>query len=279
MNERKTNLSVLMLCMWLSLCLPLGAKASPENVVMEPLNIGQSFVLSSDLLAEPRRINLYFPQAYFEQAEMRFPVLYMPDGGLHEDFLHIAGLLQIGSLNWTTRPFILVGIENTDRKRDLTGPTDSPEDKKIATMVGQSKVFRAFIRNELIPVIDSHFRTSGERALVGESLAGLFAVETMLLEPELFDTYIAVDPSLWWNNGDLVDRAATLISQHHGKAIRVHLAASSQDGIVQPTRQLAEILDLAPRIHASYSEFPAETHLSIYHPAALDGFRQVFARD
>jgi len=98
------------------------------------------------------------------------------------------------------RPFILVGIENTARRRDLTGPTTSAEDKKIAPKVGGSAAFRQFIREELIPTVKQRYRTTAETAIVGESLAGLFVVETLLLEPGLFDTYLAFDPSLWWNN-------------------------------------------------------------------------------
>ncbi|GAB3035236.1 alpha/beta hydrolase [Bowmanella dokdonensis] len=259
--------------------LPSSAQVARGELPVEPLNVGQSFILQSQVLSEPRRINLYFPQAYLEQTEQAFPVLYMPDGGLKEDFLHIAGLVQIGSLNWTTRPFILVGIENTDRKRDLTGPTTNEEDKKISPLVGKSADFRKFIRNELMPAVNSHYRTSGESAIVGESLAGLFVVETLLQEPDLFNTYIAVDPSLWWNTGHLVEKAPELIKQNLTQPIRVHLAASRQPGIVEPTRDLAATLKQAPGIDASFTEFPDETHLSVYHPAALEAFRRVFARE
>src|SRR5215213_9846655 len=62
----------------------------------------------------------------------RLPVLYMPDGGTSEDFIHVAGLLQVSIGNGTMRPFILVGIENTERRRDMTGPTTVEEDRRIA---------------------------------------------------------------------------------------------------------------------------------------------------
>src|SRR5690606_15019238 len=122
---------------------------------------------------------------YAESDTLRLPVLYMPDGGIHEDFLHIAGLVQISSLNGTMRPFLLVGIENTERRRDLTGPTENEEDRQIAPRVGGSAAFRAFLRDELRPAIEAAYRTTGETALIGESLAGLFVVETLLLEPDL----------------------------------------------------------------------------------------------
>jgi predicted alpha/beta superfamily hydrolase len=170
------------------------AEAPPKT---SPLVIGETFTIDSKRLGESRRVNVYLPPAYAASAETRLPVLYMPDGGLAEDFLHVAGLVQVLTGNGTMRPFILVGVENTQRRRDLTGPTESAEDRKIAPKVGGSAAFRAFLRDELMPQVRERYRTTKEAALVGESLAGLFVVETFLLEPDLFDTYVAIDPSLW----------------------------------------------------------------------------------
>ncbi len=94
------------------------------------------------------------------------------------------------------RPFLVVGIENTECRRDLTGPATVEEDRKIAIHVGGSAAFRAFIRNELMPQVHAGYRTTEETAIVGESLAGLFVVEMFFLEPNLFDTYIAISPSV-----------------------------------------------------------------------------------
>src|SRR3712207_4681744 len=140
------------------------------------------------MIRRPPRSTL-FP--YTTLFRSRLPVLYMPDGGIAEDFLHVAGLLQVSVGNGTMRPFLLVGIENTERRRDMTGPTDNEDDKKIAPRVGGSKAFRKFIRDELMPQVRSRYRTTEETAVVGESLAGLFVIETFLVEPDLFDTYIA----------------------------------------------------------------------------------------
>ena len=136
----------------------------------------------------------------------------MPDGGIGEDFLHVAGLIQVSAANGTMRPHLLVGIENTQRRRDLTGPTGSEDDRKIAPVVGGSAAFRGFIREELMPDVRRRYRTTREASIVGESLAGLFVVETFLLEPDLFDTYIAVDPSLWWNDRKLLEAAGARLA-------------------------------------------------------------------
>lgn len=250
------------------------AQATKATAAASPLNVGQTFTLESKALGETRRINVYLPPAYTDSATIRLPVLYMPDGGIGEDFLHIAGLVQVLTGNGTMRPFILVGIENTQRRRDLTGPTNSAEDKKIAPKVGGSAAYRQFIREELMPQVRQRYRTTTETAIVGESLAGLFVVETLLLEPKLFNTYLAFDPSLWWNNGQLAKEAATQLKAPGRPAVSAYLATSSQ-GDTAATRQLVQAA--GPRAgHWHYEAMPQETHATIYHPAALRAFRAVF---
>lgn len=242
-----------------------------------PLNIGETFTISSKILGETRRINVYLPPGYTESAKANFPVLYMPDGGLAEDFLHVAGLLQVSVGNETMRPFLLVGIENTERRRDMTGPTENEKDKKIAPRVGGSAAFRKFIRQELMPQIKMRYRTTAETAIVGESLAGLFVIETFLLEPDLFDTYIAFDPSLWWNNQKLVDGAAARLRTRPKLDKTLYLASSGED-TAEITQRFAEVLarNTASGLRWHYEKMPEEKHSTIYHPAALKAFRTVF---
>lgn len=242
------------------------------------ITIGNTFTLDSKVLGETRRINVYYPPTYTESATVKLPVLYMPDGGMAEDFLHVAGLVQVLVGNGTMRPFILVGIENTERRRDLTGPTANEKDKKIAPRVGGSAAFRRFIRQELMPQIRQRYRTTTETAIVGESLAGLFVIETLLQEPDLFDTYLAFDPSLWWNNKQLVKQASSFLQTYSGKTKTLYMATSSEPEIDTDGRQFAETLQATakPTISWHYEPMPAETHSTIYHPAALKAFRYVF---
>lgn len=253
--------------------IPAGATDNPS-----PLVIGETFTIDSKILGETRRLNVYLPPAYTESANARLPVLYMPDGGMAEDFLHVAGLVQVSVGNGTMRPFLLVGIENTQRRRDMTGPTENAEDKKIAPRVGGAESFRAFIRQELMPQVKARYRTTQETAIVGESLAGLFVVETFLLEPDLFDTYLAFDPSLWWNNQKLVNEAAERLRIRLKPEKTLYFASSDEKGIAEITQRFANILarNAPPNIHWHYQAMPEEKHSTIYHPAALKAFRAVF---
>lgn len=159
----------------------------------------------------------------------------------------------------------------------MTGPTESAKDKEIAPRVGGSEAFRKFVREELMPEVKARYRTTDETAVVGESLAGLFVVETLLLEPELFDSYLAFDPSLWWNNEHLL-KTAPEQSDKSGKLEKtLYFAASSDMGDLG--HRFADILKTSapPGIHWHFEPMPEEKHATIYHPAALKAFRAVFA--
>ena len=239
-----------------------------------PLVIGETFTIESKVMREVRRINVYKPPGYTDSSD-RVPVLYMPDGGMAEDFLHVAGLVQVSVGNGTMRPFLLVGIENTQRRRDTTGPTDNPEDRKIAPHVGGSALFREFIRKELMPFIKARYRTTNETAIVGESLAGLFVVETFLREPDMFDTYIAFDPSLWWNSGKLVTDAQALLKGRQLKGKSLYIAMSSDASRSDLSSKFNAVLksSVAAGLNWHYTTLPDESHATIYHPAALQAFR------
>jgi len=258
------------------LCLTraLGAQAAPAPA--DPIPPRDTLTITSRAIGEARRINVHVPSGY-ATSTARFPVLYMPDGGLDEDFPHVVNTVDSLIALGVIRPVIVVGIPNTERRRDLTGPTRVHSDSAIAPRVGGSDAFRRFIRDELMPVVQQRYRTTGERAIVGESLAGLFIVETFFLAPEMFDTYIALDPSLWWNRQALVNSAPELLKERNGQST-LFLATSDEKGIVKPTEQLVEALKAnAPAgVHWSYEPMPAEGHGTIYHPAALKAFRALF---
>ena len=253
------------------------AQTTPATTAAAPLTIGETFTITSKILGEVRWINVYRPPVYGLPDSARLPVLYMPDGGILEDFLHVAGLVQVGAGNGTMRPFLLVGIENTERRRDMTGPTDVEDDKKIAPRVGGSAAFRKFIRDELMPLVKQRYRTTGETAIVGESLAGLFVVETFLLEPEMFNTYIALDPSLWWNKEKLVRESNAHLRVKRANTT-IYLSNSSEPGLADVTRRFADLLKSGnfASVKWHYTPMPAELHSTIYHPAALDAFRTLF---
>lgn len=249
------------------------APAQTADAPVERVPAHDSFTVASRTLGENRLINVHTPADYAASGGRRYPVLYMPDGGIDEDFPHVVNtvdsLIALGKI----RPVIVVGVPNTERRRDLTGPTRLASDSAIAKHVGGSAAFRAFFRDELMPVIGARYRVTAERSIVGESLAGLFIVETFLDEPSMFVHYIAIDPSVWWNGGALVDSAPAQLAGFDA-APRTLFLASSKDDIASSTERLAAQLRAHPPrgLTLEYARRPDLAHGTIFRavgPSAL----------
>ena len=240
----------------------------------DPIPKHDEFKIESRVLSETRHINVYVSASYEKSADA-LPVVYMPDGGVQEDFPHIANTIDVLISREQIAPVILVGIENTERRRDLSGPTTVESDRQVAPRVGGAPKFRDFIRTELIPEIHKRYRCTDGSAIIGESLAGLFIVETLLLEPTLFDRYIAMDPSLWWNNHQLVSDAASKLKEFDSSDRHFWFASSSATDIHVHTKQLASILTSAniPGLVWTYKERPDEAHGTIYRASKEDALR------
>jgi len=254
---------------------PIPQAAAPAESMLPH----ESFVLESCVLGETRSINVYTPPGYAEAGDTRFPVLYMPDGGIEEDFPHVTRTVDDAIRAGEMRAVIVVGIENTERRRDMTGPTEVAEDRSIAPRVGGSANFRAFIRDELMPVVNERVRGSGETGIIGESLAGLFIVETFLLEPALFDHYIALSPSLWWNGEALVRSASERLRAFPARPMTFFFTFASDDSIGEAAEGLAASLRAAAPASLSWSfePMPLELHSTIYRAASPIALRKTFA--
>lgn len=211
----------------------------------EPAPDAETIRLDSQVLGEERVINVSLPASYGANEDQAYPVLYMPDGGLGEDFPHM--VYSVRQLEGTNElpEMIIVGIENTLRQRDLTGPTNVAEDLEIAELVGQSENFRKFIAGELKPEIEKRYRCNQQDAVIGESLAGLFVVETALQDSDLFDHYMAISPSLWWNDDGLVKEAGQLL-QTIDTPHRLFLCSANETDIYPQTGKLAEVFSERP---------------------------------
>ncbi|RLD64763.1 MAG: alpha/beta hydrolase [Bacteroidetes bacterium] len=231
----------------------------------DSIPIHDNFTIDSRFVNEKRVINVWTPPNY-NQSNVSLPVLYMPDGGIKEDFPHIANTIAKLIKNKSIPPFILVGIENTERGRDLTGFSEVEEDAKYCPITDGAKNFRAFISEELILEINRKYRTQNKKGIIGESLAGLFVMETFFLKPETFDFYIAMDPSLWWNNKYLIRNSNTLLTNFPDKNTRLWFAGSSAEDISQYTNDLSKYLqnNTPERLVSKYSDEPYEKHNTIF---------------
>lgn len=234
----------------------------------DPIPEHETFTIQSKKVDELRVINVWTPPEYKTSLDS-LSVLYMPDGGLKEDFPHIANTLADLIKTKKIEPIILVGIENIQRRKDLSGPTTMGKDKEIAPVVGGSEQFRAFISDELFAEINKRYRTTPRKGIIGESLAGLFVTETFLLKPNLFDFYIAFDPSLWWNDQYLIKTANEHLNTFPTTQKTFWFTSSGTKEILEAVEKLPTILKAKniKNLNWKYSPEPKEEHNTIFRAA------------
>jgi hypothetical protein len=162
------------------------------------------FTIKSNVLGEERTIIVRTPNGY-DANKLAYPVLYMTDGDAHIG--HTSSTIEFLARNGRMSEMIVVGITNTDRTRDLT-PTKAtgPNAAQFPT-AGGSDNFLKFIETEVIPEIEKRYRVQPYRVLAGHSLGGLFVIHAMITRPELFNSYVAVSPSLQWSDDATLKRA------------------------------------------------------------------------
>ena len=201
---------------------------SKQTGKQTPLVLGVVYKIQSAALGETRTSNVYLPEGYCPDSATTYPVIYLLDGSVNEDFIHIVGIVQFLTMIEAMPKSIVVGIANVDRKRDFTFPTTIDQDKKDFPTTGSSTKFMKFIEKELQPFIQKKYRTNNSRTIIGQSLGGLFATEVLLKNPGLFDNYIIVSPSLWWDNESLLTDAPTLLDKQADKNITVYVSVGSE---------------------------------------------------
>jgi predicted alpha/beta superfamily hydrolase len=163
--------------------------------------------IKSAVLGEERIVLVRTPAGY-ESNKVSYPVLYMTDGDGHMG--HTASTIEFLTQNGRISDLIVVGVTNTDRTRDLTPVKSTDKDPagnlRFPTSGGADN-FLKFFQTELIPEIEKQYRVQPYRIFAGHSLGGLFAIHAMISKPGLFNSYIAVSPSLQWENGEALKRA------------------------------------------------------------------------
>lgn len=249
--------------------------APPNYAEGDTLLPHDTLSVASAVLGERRPINVYLPPTYAADTLRRFPVLYMPDGGEQEDFPHVSATVDSMIREGAIPPVLVVGIANTVRRRDLTPPTSVEDDRKVAPVVGHAPLFRRFVQDELMPEIQRRYRTADTTAVVGESLAGLWIVDTFFETPGLFDRYIAISPSLWWNGHRRVTDAPAWLAAHPDASARLYLTHADEEDIAPHVAALDSIFQTAalPGLVWTYVPRPDLTHATVYRATKRDALR------
>src|SRR5579862_4256207 len=176
--------------------------------------IPQKLTIHSIVLNEDRVIWVRVPSGY-EQSKNQFPVLYLTDGPGHIN--EIGNSIDFLVDNQRMPPLIVVGIANTDRTRDLTPSHSDAKDsagKETLPTSGGGDRFFDFIHTELMPEIEKRYRTAPYRVFAGHSLGGLMAIHILTSRPDMFQAYIAVSPSRWWEKQTTLHQAQAFFAAH-----------------------------------------------------------------
>lgn len=263
--------------------------------------IGEAETIYSNILKEERKILVYVPEGSGPLfAQKHYPVVYLFDGDAH--FHSVTGMIQQLSLvngNSVLPEMIVVGITNTDRMRDLTpshdtggAGSDSVRDKTS----GGGEIFSAFIEKELIPHIDSLYPTAPYRVLIGHSIGGLMVANTLFNHTNLFNSYIAIDPSMWWDERKLLKQAEKDLTGRKFDNKTLFLAmANSMEPTMDTARvrrdtsfstahirsiiEFTDVLKKNKTNHLNWSSkyYNDDDHGSVPLMAAYDGLRFIFS--
>lgn len=250
----------------------LGQIPSISQIKTEPttVNTGVSFTLHSKALDEDRIVMIGLPDGY-EKSTKKYPVFYLLDGQWGFNFTK-------QTIDWLSNPqygmipeMIVVSLHTggENRTRDLT-PT---QDRNNKAGGGADKTYK-FIKDELIPFVDKNYRTYNYRVLGGASFGGVFVMHAFLSDPQFFNGYISLSPSMWWDNNILLDRTKELLIKNPNLHNRLYLSLTNE-GISMGVDSLASILEkYAPKeLLWKYDKHPDEVHETVGYKGIWDGMK------
>jgi uncharacterized protein len=264
--------------------------------VKKQLETSKAFVLGtieeidSKILSEKRILNIYLPEGYSPNDTIKYPVTYLLDGSADQDFIHVVGLYQFNNFSWINRvpKSIIVGIANIDRKKDFTHQTSIHEDKKRYLTAGKSANFISFIETELQPFIDNKYKTNHSNTIIGQSLGGLLATEILIKRPQLFNKYIIISPSLWWDNGSLLNEKSELYEENFKPKIDIYIAVGKEGLAPSEIPHVMEVdanllseklkSTKSKNIKVDFDYLPQEDHATITHQAIFNALRILYPK-
>lgn len=248
-----------------------------QNGNIKPLTIGEIRTLKSKILNEERTLNIYLPQNFDKTKS--YPIIYLLDGSMNEDFIHVTGLVQFFNQMYAMPETIVVGIANIDRKRDFTFHTDLKDLQKDYPTTGHSDKFINFLEKELKPYIESLFKTN-DTYLFGQSLGGLLATEILLKKPELFNNYFIISPSLWWDDESLLKKGNQLLSKipDTKKFVYVSVGKGEHPVMVKDAEDFYNILKKSNKKNwtVEYKMMETDNHATILHRSLYEGLMKMF---
>ncbi len=252
---------------------------SSAAIAQPPTGTVKRFTIKSTVLGEDRIILVRTPPGY-ETNKRSYPVLYMTDGDAHMG--HTASTIEFLTQNGRIPDLIVIGVTNTDRTRDLTPAKSSDKDadgKLRFPTSGGADNFLKFFETELIPEVEKQFRVQPYRIFAGHSLGGLFAINALITKPGLFNSYVAVSPSLQWENHEALKRAETFLKNQTEMKVTLFVSIGNEPGAIG--EDFDKFKDLLSKSNIKDFEWQAERmmdedHGSVVLRSHYFGLRKVY---
>lgn len=228
----------------------------------DAITIGLKHTITSEILNEDRQIIISLPKDY-AKSSASYPVLYVTDG--FQNIEHIRGSVEILTRTGNIPPIIIVGIKSINRVRDFTFTASKNRPKSG----GGGNQFLKFIETELIPHVDTTYRTNDFKILEGHSLGGLFSAATLIEKPNLFQAFIIMSPAFWWNNEELTQKAQTffIANPNLEKTLFFGIGKDESADTFGMRKELTNFIDVLKtnrpkKINYDHKEFDDEGHMS-----------------
>lgn len=190
-----------------------------------PFTTGFEETISSKILGQERKVSIHIPNSNGGNKikdRGNYPVIYLLDGS--ENFNTVVSITEHMAESNLCPPMIVVGILHQNRLVDLTTGTD----KELPDVVGGGEKFMSYVEKELIPYIDANYPTTTYKTFIGHSLGGLTVMNTFLHNPKLFNSYVSLDASLWWDNQKVVKEAKTILPTQNYKGKTLYMAMANR---------------------------------------------------
>jgi predicted alpha/beta superfamily hydrolase len=228
--------------------------------------------INSAILKQNRKISIFLPEGY-DAPDAKFPVIYVLDATDRDQ--HAVPTARFLFLNGKMPKAIIVGVINIDRNHDFL-PDSS---KNNAPTGGGADNFLKFFRDELTPYIDKNFKTEKYKVLIGHSYGGVFTMHALLNDPDLFDAYIAIDPSFWYKNQMQVKSAQAEFLKNKNWNKPIFITGREGGGMKDMgiTSMEKVLKSSAPRdLNWKVVAYAEEDHGSVTFKSVYDGLRFIF---
>jgi predicted alpha/beta superfamily hydrolase len=251
-----------------------GDTARAQDTVLTLAFKGRLDSIQSTILKQKRFIQVFIPPAYKPGSSDKYDVLYVLDGGNWNTGL-MTQIQRFVEGEGNMPPTIIVSVMGIDRKVELT-PTHMESWKGS----GGGVDFLGFITNELIPYINKTYPSNGDNTLWGHSLSGMFAIYALLNAPTAFKSFIAVDPSLWWDDCLVPKMAAGKLPALAGVHATLYISGregSDFHGMRIDTMETVLKKMAPPGLNWKVVAYPDESHSSVRLKTIYDGLKFTYA--